>query len=92
MKDNKSDFAKQWLKKSKNDLIAASQSLKADEPPTDAVCFHAQQSIEKSLKALLTFNNIEFPKTHDLLFLLTLSEPILHSLGQYQENLSDMTS
>ncbi len=34
--------------------------------PTDAVCFHAQQCIEKYLKAVLVFTKIPFPKTHDI--------------------------
>jgi HEPN domain-containing protein len=37
-----------------------------DECPTDTVCFHAQQCIEKYLKALLTYKDISFPKTHDI--------------------------
>ena len=39
----------------------------------DAVVgFHAQQAIEKSLKAVLSRHNIEFRRTHDLLTLLDL--------------------
>lgn len=32
----------------------------------EQVCFHAQQAVEKSLKAVLLFRRIEFPFTHDL--------------------------
>lgn len=35
-------------------------------PNHDAVCFHAQQCIEKYLKALLTEHKTPFPKIHDL--------------------------
>jgi HEPN domain-containing protein len=39
----------------------------------DAVVgFHAQQAVEKSLKAVLSANGIEFRRTHDLLTLLDL--------------------
>lgn len=31
-----------------------------------AAGFHAQQAIEKALKALLCFRDIDFPRTHDL--------------------------
>ncbi len=38
----------------------------AEESPTDTVCFHAQQCVEKYLKAVLVSEAIDFPKTHDL--------------------------
>lgn len=41
-----------------------------------AVGFHCQQAAEKFFKALLTFNQIEFPKTHDLGALLDLVAPM----------------
>jgi HEPN domain-containing protein len=34
--------------------------------------FHAQQAVEKALKAWLTLKGIEYPKTHDLASLLHL--------------------
>lgn len=34
--------------------------------PLDAVCFHAQQCVEKYLKAFLVVKSIDFPKTHDV--------------------------
>lgn len=46
--------------------------LEIDEPPTDAVCFHCQQAIEKYLKAFLTFQNVRVKKIHDLEALLNL--------------------
>jgi HEPN domain-containing protein len=45
-------------------------------PNYDAVCFHAQQCIEKYLKACLQEENIAFTKTHDLSVLLNLFLPI----------------
>ena len=55
-----------------------------------AVCFHAQQCAEKYLKALLTRDQITFPKTHDLLDLLELarrSDPATELLRSYLEYL-----
>jgi len=56
------------------DLQAAEQILKLPDGrcPFDTVCFHAQQCIEKSLKAFLTSRGTPFPKTHDLGRLLHL--------------------
>lgn len=59
--------AREWVQKAENDLKAAAQILKlADDCPTDTVCFHAQQSVEKYVKALPTMSGTDFPKTHDL--------------------------
>ena len=63
---------KKWIMKADNDLKIAKDELKMDEPVTDMVCFHAQQCIEKCLKAFLIFNGREIPKTHDIAHLIIL--------------------
>jgi HEPN domain-containing protein len=56
-----------WVQKAENDLTNATYMLTMEEDcPFDTVCFHAQQCVEKYLKALLTWLQIDFPKTHDL--------------------------
>lgn len=41
---------------------------------TDAIVgFHAQQAVEKSLKAAMAFREVEFPFSHDLALLMDLS-------------------
>ncbi len=65
-----------WVTKAENDLKTASHTLKlGSDCPTDAVCFHAQQTVEKYLKALLVLRGIDFPKTHDIEALLSLVPP-----------------
>jgi HEPN domain-containing protein len=57
-----------WVERAESDLWAAALMLKhggASRAP-DVVCFHAQQCIEKYLKAVLTWRSISFPRTHDL--------------------------
>lgn len=45
----------------------AARSLLPIEGMTDGVLgFHAQQAVEKALKAVLAVNSIEFPYSHDL--------------------------
>jgi HEPN domain-containing protein len=57
----------EWISKADSDLRAATITLRVQRAcPTDAVCFHAQQCIEKYLKALLILSDTPFPKTHDL--------------------------
>ncbi len=63
----------EWLAKAENDLITAAHTLKLGEScPTDTVCFHAQQCIEKYLKASLVLSGKDFPRTHDLEILVAL--------------------
>jgi HEPN domain len=51
------------------------RSLLPVEGVTDAgVGFHAQQAVEKSLKAVLALRGVEFPYTHDLDGLLQLCQ------------------
>jgi HEPN domain-containing protein len=53
--------------KAENDLKNAAHTLKLGAScPTGTVCFHAQQVVEKYLKALLTLKEIPFRKTHDI--------------------------
>ena len=57
----------QWIQKAENDIIAANQIIALSKNcPFDTVCFHAQQCIEKYLKALLLFHKVDFPKSHDI--------------------------
>jgi HEPN domain-containing protein len=59
--------AREWLAKADNDLKAAAYLLKLGRHcPTDVACFHAQQCVEKCLKAMLVLLGTNVPKTHDL--------------------------
>ena len=66
-------IAGDWVRKAENDLMNAVHTLKLGAGgPTDTVCFHAQQCIEKYLKAMLVLRAIDFPRTHDLEKLVSL--------------------
>jgi len=56
----------EWMAKADNDLKAAAHLLKIKDCPTDTVCFHAQQCVEKYFKAMLVAHGREFRKTHDI--------------------------
>lgn len=59
--------AGEWVQKAENDLRTAAHTLKLGEScPTDTVCFHAQQCVEKYVKALLVLSGRDFPKTHNV--------------------------
>ena len=66
-------LVRQWVAKAESDLENAKHTLKLGESgPLDTVCFHAQQGVEKYLKALLVLQEIEFYRTHDIAALLAL--------------------
>jgi HEPN domain-containing protein len=63
-----------WVEKAEHDLRNAEYvSGLTEDCPTDTVCFHCQQCAEKYLKALLVWRNVAFPRTHDLVVLLSLA-------------------
>jgi len=63
----------EWIHKAEGDLVTAHRELRARRSPNyDAACFHAQQCVEKYLKALLQEADIPFGKTHNLSLLLDL--------------------
>lgn len=62
---------KEWLLFAENDLKASRALLK--ENLTQGACFHAQQAVEKSLKAIIKQNGGKIPRVHDLRFLLKIS-------------------
>ena len=71
--DERVCVAAEWFEKAQHDLKAAAYLLKMkEECPTDTVCFHAQQAVEKYFKAWMVVHDIEFPKTHDVEALVTL--------------------
>ena len=60
------DDALRWLRYATEDLDVARVLLATVPPPSRHVCWLSQQSAEKSLKAALVLEGIEFPFTHDL--------------------------
>lgn len=66
-------LARQWVTRAEEDLLTAQHTLTLGEScPFTTVCFHSQQTAEKYLKALLTVLGVAFPRTHDLMELLSL--------------------
>ena len=56
----------QWLRYARDDLALA-QNMPASQPGRPRhVAYHAQQAAEKGIKAILVFEQIEFPFGHDL--------------------------
>ena len=61
----------EWIAKADGDYTTALRENRARKAPNyDAACFHAQQCVEKYLKAFLQKRQVPFAKTHDLGILL----------------------
>jgi HEPN domain-containing protein len=55
--------------------LATAEKLAPDPEMDDRpVGFHAQQAVEKAVKVALMLEGIDFPKTHDLEYLIVLAE------------------
>jgi HEPN domain-containing protein len=79
---------REWIGKAEEDLLFAEIGLKVGKRcPTSAICFHAQQCIEKYLKALLVWRRIDFRKTHSIGELLVMiGKPIGISISIKKQN------
>ena len=76
-------FTKEWLKAARDDLLTVEEIL--DNPHlTHIVAFHAQQCIEKSMKAIIEENEIDIPKIHKL---VKLYEKVSFSLDSLDEEM-----
>lgn len=65
---------REWVGKAESDYLVATRLFAMkDEKTYDAVCFHAQQCVEKYLKAILVDHSLPVPKTHDIEKLVGLS-------------------
>jgi len=62
----------EWLKAASYDLQLI-EEIKSKEPLTHIAAFHAQQAIEKALKAMLEEKGTEIPKIHKLKTLFTIT-------------------
>lgn len=64
----------EWLTRAAEDLVAA-QLLLSRPDLTNLVAFHAQQVVEKALKAVIEELNLGFVRTHSLTRLYELVRP-----------------
>ncbi len=73
------------MRKAANDLFNA-DTIIATGQALDTVCFHAQQAAEKSLKALLASEGMDYPLTHDIEQLLLLCAPRFPQVEGFLDN------
>ena len=92
MKMTDIEFAFEWIEKAEHDLFIMRLGLDNADTPADVLCFHAQQVMEKAVKALLTAHSVRFAKTHDLIELLESAATLLPNLERFREPMSKATA
>jgi HEPN domain-containing protein len=69
--DDLQDYVDKWLFRADEDTAVIDQLLQSDSQAyASTICLHAQQAVEKYLKALLAWKGVDSPRTHDVDFLL----------------------
>jgi len=64
---NEADIVNEWLQVAYDDYDSAKFLYDNKIPkPIEIICYHCQQSAEKSLKAYLCANEADIPKTHEV--------------------------
>ncbi len=85
------NLPEKWLEKSRTDLLSAKKLANGETKYLETAVYHCQQSGEKALKAFLVSKSINFPKTHDLTFLIKLSIDSDDSFKQLYEECEILT-
>ncbi len=91
MNENKMTIVKRWFSKGDNDLKNIQNNLESEDIPTDTICFHAQQAIDKYIKGALVYFDQDISKAHDLVKLLTEIASFIPELSVMEEDLEKIT-
>ena len=81
---SREEIVEKWLRKAYTDLRVAEKLFEIGEEPW-VIVFHAQQAVEKALKAYLVLYNKHFGKTHNLSRLIDLCSEIDQEFQQLHE-------
>jgi HEPN domain-containing protein len=68
----KDELISEWIDKADHDLGSAKLIYLHIPKYFDTIAFHCQQAVEKYLKAILVFYDIDFQRSHNLVYLLDL--------------------
>lgn len=84
------ELAKGWIAKADSDLATAELVVNAGGP-FDTACYHAQQAIEKCLKAVLAVGGAAIPRTHNLEELADRANEAMPPLALDADELAEIT-
>lgn len=71
----KKEYAKELFQIAENDFVAAKSLATVTEVRRETILFHIEQSVEKTLKAVLCFREKPVPLIHDLYAIIQRFEP-----------------
>ena len=88
---NEHDIVNEWLEVAYEDYDTAQYLYDYKHPkPLKIICYHCQQSAEKSLKAYICVNGIEVPKTHEVGLLCHQCSELDKSFLDFHEDCEDL--
>ncbi|MEW5920422.1 MAG: HEPN domain-containing protein [Bacillota bacterium] len=76
-----------WFQRTKSNLARAELGRQTSDILYEDLCFDAQQAVEKALKGIMAFLEMDTPKTHSIGYLLKLIEE--SGKAQVPENLKE---
>jgi len=82
-------LTEEWISKAEGDYHTMLRESRTEHFPNfDAVCFHAQQCVEKYLKARMCEAEIRFGESHDLVAILEMVRDIEPGWQQFSEEMA----
>jgi HEPN domain len=79
------------VRKAEGDESILDKLLDDPDVPDDVLGFHAQQAIEKRLKAVLAVRGIDFERTHSIGYLTSIVEHHGIGLPERREQIEELT-
>jgi HEPN domain-containing protein len=74
------EYARGLLARAHDDFFVVRRLATDADAPGWVLGFHAEQAVEKALKAVLSSNGIDYPRTHNLVMLAELLRQAQHDL------------
>lgn len=85
------ELAQLMLQKARQDFDAVKNFGASNKIADEIIGFHAQQAVEKALKAILTRAGVEFEHTHDLVSLLEEVGKLGHKPPAQSDDVEELT-
>lgn len=85
------DLAQRLMRKAAGDEAILARLIEDEEIPDDGLGFHAQQAVEKMVKAVLAWREVPYERTHNIAYLLKLLEEAEVPLPPNAEDLPELT-
>jgi HEPN domain-containing protein len=85
------ELASLLVRKAEGDEAILGRVLDDPDVPDDVLGFHVQQAIEKRLKAVLAFHEVDFDRTHSIGYLTSLLEHHGIELPGDREQIENLT-